>query len=136
MRRGNMRHPRITFGALAIAVAATVGGVTIASASSGSTPAPATARMPDTVGAVVTGGSAPTVGTAVAKVQGSEETILVDAKGRPLYTYNLDTPMTSKDTGQLAALWPPLVAANPTASTTAGSLTTVTTGNGSQVAYN
>jgi predicted lipoprotein with Yx(FWY)xxD motif len=63
--------------------------------------------------------------------------ILVDAHGLPLYTYKHDTATTSHVRGQLAALWPPLVAAVPTTSgSSTGRLTSVTTTNGMQVAYN
>ena len=46
-----------------------------------------------------------------------------------------DTPTTSHVTGQLAALWPPLVAPTSAIRGTNGVLSTVATSNGSQVAY-
>jgi predicted lipoprotein with Yx(FWY)xxD motif len=64
------------------------------------------------------------------------ETILVDAQGLPLYIYKPDTATTSHVTGQLAALWPPLVAAAPSASGASGRLASVATANGTQVSYN
>jgi predicted lipoprotein with Yx(FWY)xxD motif len=121
--RGTMRYQRITLAVVAVAVVASVAGVTIASAAGSSTPnqsAPAAA----------------TVRTAIATVQGTTETILVDAKGLPLYIYQPDTPTTSRVTGQLAALWPPLTAAAPTVQGAGGVLTSVATANGRQVAYN
>ncbi len=117
-----MRYQRITVAVLAVAVVATVAGVTIASAASSSTPNPPVA--------------AATVRTATATVQGTTETVLVDAKGLPLYIYKPDTPTTSRVSGQLAALWPPLIATAPTVQGASGMLTSVTTANGRQVAYN
>jgi predicted lipoprotein with Yx(FWY)xxD motif len=77
-----------------------------------------------------------TVQTTTATVQGTSETILVDRHGLPLYIYKPDTAVTSHVSGQLAALWPPLVAAAPTAAGVTGQLTAVATTNGKQVAYN
>jgi predicted lipoprotein with Yx(FWY)xxD motif len=119
---GTMRHQRITVAVVAVAVVATVAGVTIASAAGSSTP-----NQP---------AAAATVRTATATVQGTTETILVDAKGLPLYIYKRDTPTTSHVTGQLAALWPPLIATAPTVQGASGMLTSVATTNGRQVAYN
>jgi predicted lipoprotein with Yx(FWY)xxD motif len=120
-----MRHARITVAAIAIAAAATVGTFTIASAGSGSASNHST-----------NAGNSATVQTATATVQGTTETILVDSKGLPLYTFSLDTPTTSRVTGQLAALWPPLDAGAPTVRDAGGSVTSVPTSNGRQVAYN
>jgi predicted lipoprotein with Yx(FWY)xxD motif len=117
-----MRYKRITVAAVAVAVVATVAGVTIASAAGSSSP-----NQP---------AAAATVRTATATVEGTTETILVDAKGLPLYIYKPDTPTTSHVTGQLAALWPPLVATAPTVQGTSGMLTSVATANGRQVVYN
>ena len=47
-------------------------------------------------------------------VGGMPETILVDARGLPLYVYASDTPSASLVTGQLAALWPPVRTPTPT----------------------
>jgi predicted lipoprotein with Yx(FWY)xxD motif len=69
-------------------------------------------------------------------VQGTAETILVNAHGLPLYIYKPDTTVNSRVSGQLAALWPPLVATAPTAAGATGRLTSVATANGKQVAYN
>lgn len=134
-----MRNPRTTLAIVAVAVAATVGGVTIAATAGGSIPSystsatrSATSRPPapqDPPGAT-------TVHTTTAKVQGTTESILVDAKGFPLYIYKPDTATKSLVTGQLATLWPPLVASAPTARGARGTLTAVATSNGKQVAYN
>ena len=133
-----MRHPRIVIAAIAIAAAATIGGISAAVATGSSTPSPAAASRPAT-GSTNSGqqpASLATVQTASATVQGRTETILVDAKGLPLYIYQPDTPTTSYVTGQLAALWPPVVAGTPTVRGATGTVTSVPTTNGHQVAYN
>jgi predicted lipoprotein with Yx(FWY)xxD motif len=129
-----MRHPRITIAAIAVALAGTIGGVTIASASGNSSNAAASAGRSMTIAGNTA--SAATVQTATATVQGTAETILVDAHGLPLYIYKPDTTVTSHVSGQLAALWPPLIAAAPTAAGATGRLTSVANANGNQVAYN
>ena len=133
-----MRHPRIVIAAIAIAAAATIGGISAAVATGSSTPSPAAASRPAT--GSTNGGQQPaslaTVQTASATVQGRTETILADAKGLPLYIYKPDTPTTSQVTGQLAALWPPVMAATPTLRGATGTVTSVPTTNGHQVAYN
>ena len=133
-----MRHPRIVIAAIAIAAAASIGGISAAVATGSSTPSPAAASRPAT-GSTNSGqqpASLATVQTASATVQGRIETILVDAKGLPLYIYQPDTPTTSYVTGQLAALWPPVVTATPTVRGATGTVTSVPTTNGHQVAYN
>ena len=133
-----MRHPRIVIAAIAIAAAATIGGISAAVATGSSTPSPAAASRPAT-GSTNSGqqpASLAMVQTASATVQGRIETILVDAKGLPLYIYQPDTPTTSYVTGQLAALWPPVVAGTPTVRGATGTVTSVPTTNGHQVAYN
>jgi predicted lipoprotein with Yx(FWY)xxD motif len=117
-----MRHQRIIIAAVPVAIAATVGGVAITSAAGSST----SSQRPATS----------TVRTATATVHGITETILEDAKGMPLYTYRPDTPTTSHVTGRLATLWPPLTADAPTLAGAGGTLTSVATTNGRQVAYN
>ena len=82
------------------------------------------------------GSGATTIHTATATVGGQSESILVDAKGDPLYIYKPDTATTSRVTGQLAALWPPVVSTTPTISGAKGTVTTVATPNGNQVSYN
>jgi predicted lipoprotein with Yx(FWY)xxD motif len=116
-----MRNPRTAIAIIAVAAVTTVGGVTIAATAGGSTPRHSAAAA---------------LHTTTATVQGATESILVDAKGRPLYIYKPDTATKSRVTGQLAALWPPLVASAPTAQGATGSLTAVATANGQQVAYN
>ena len=74
--------------------------------------------------------------TAMARVGGVVEVILVNNKGLPLYIYTPDTATSSMVAGELAALWPPLIASAPTGSGTSGILAVVHTGNGRQVTYN
>jgi predicted lipoprotein with Yx(FWY)xxD motif len=77
-----------------------------------------------------------TVHAATAKVNGRSETVLVNARGLPLYYYQLDTAKKSLVTGGLAQLWPPLLAARPTETGAKGRLTVVKDESGHQVAYN
>jgi predicted lipoprotein with Yx(FWY)xxD motif len=135
-----MRKPRTTIAVIVLAAAATVGGVTVAVTAGGSIPTysatgatSATSPAPAPANGAK---SAVTVRTAIATVQGTAERILVDAKGLPLYIYKPDTAAKSLVTGQLAVLWPPLVARAPTAHGATGTLTAVATSNGQQVTYN
>jgi predicted lipoprotein with Yx(FWY)xxD motif len=129
-----MRHPRITIAAIAVAVAASIGGTAVAV--SGSSPYAHAARVTSPTVATTGASESATVQTASATVQGTSETILVDAHGLPLYIYKPDTARTSHVTGQLAALWPPLVAPAPTHRGITGQLASVATTNGKQVSYN
>jgi predicted lipoprotein with Yx(FWY)xxD motif len=135
-----MRITRSTVAILGAIVAMTIGGGLIAGTAGGSTPKyPAASSAPTTgVAPVAVQPSATTtVHSVQAVVGGMTETILVDAKGLPLYTYKPDTPTTSHVTGQLAALWPPLTASAPTAAAgIGGTLGVVATTNGRQVSYN
>jgi predicted lipoprotein with Yx(FWY)xxD motif len=133
-----MRNPRITIAVIAVAAAATVGGVTIAAASGSTTNAKTPGFGTVTNSATSARGLATlnTVQAVTATVQGKSENILVDAKGLPLYIYQPDTPSTSHVSGQLAALWPPLIGNASTVRGTDGILTSVATTNGDQVAYN
>ena len=140
-----MKNRRLTIAIAGLSVAALAGGVAIAvtggsgSAQSagavsprGTTPltTPA-ARAPSSMPATTA-----TLRTAMARVGGVAEVILVNAKGLPLYTYMSDTATRSMVSGELAALWPPLVANAPTGSGTKGAVAVVRTGNGQQVTYN
>jgi predicted lipoprotein with Yx(FWY)xxD motif len=129
-----MRHPRITIAAIAVALAATIGGITVA-ASATSSNSHAASGTSSSAAPGAPGGPA-TVQTSSASVQGMTQTILVDAQGLPLYIYKPDTPAKSQVTGQLAALWPPLLAAAPTDRGVSGRVASVATTNGKQVAYN
>jgi predicted lipoprotein with Yx(FWY)xxD motif len=76
------------------------------------------------------------VQTATVTVQGRAQSILVDANGLPLYTYRPDTSTMSFVTGQLAVLWPPVLGTGVLDRSATGTLTSVATPNGKQVAYN
>ena len=131
-----MRRTQITVAALAVAAAGTIGGVALAAGGSGSAyPRAANTTITSHTG-TTTMIKGTTVQTATATVQGHRETILVDAKGLPLYIFEADTATTSRVTGQLAVLWPPLLSNAPTESGAAGRLNSVATQNGNQVAYN
>jgi predicted lipoprotein with Yx(FWY)xxD motif len=121
-----MRHPRIIIAGLALAAVAVGGGFTAASA--GSSPA-------SSGPSAVQNAMAATVRTAPATVAGRTETILVNARGLPLYYYRPDTAAKSLVTGGLAGLWPPLTSAAPGAGVN-GKLTVLNDAHGHQVAYN
>jgi predicted lipoprotein with Yx(FWY)xxD motif len=134
-----MRHPKIIIASVGLAVAAAIGAVTatVAASSPVSSAAPASSAPASSAPA----SSAPAAGsaavrTARALVGSKTETILVDSRGLPLYFYRPDTAMQSLVSGQLAALWPPLTAATPTAAGLSGKLSVVNDAHGGQVAYN
>ena len=121
-----MRHPKLIIAGIGLAAVAAAGGVT-AAAAGGTSASGATAGHSAT---------APTVRTASAAVAGQTETILVNSGGLPLYFYRPDTAAKSLVTGGVAALWPPLTSAAPTAAGATGTLTVVHDAHGRQVAYN
>ena len=121
-----MRHPKLIIAGIGLAAVAAVGGITAAAASGGTF-----------AGYSTTGHSATaTVRTASVTVAGKAETILVNSGGLPLYFYRPDTAATSFVTGGVAALWPALTSAAPTAAGAGGRLTVVNDAHGQQVAYN
>jgi predicted lipoprotein with Yx(FWY)xxD motif len=63
------------------------------------------------------------------------ETVLVNSKGLPLYYFRADTPTKSKVSGGLASLWPPVVAAKPTATGIQGKVVALKQAAGPQVSY-
>jgi predicted lipoprotein with Yx(FWY)xxD motif len=134
-----MRSNRTTLAIVGVIVAATIGGGILVGTAGGSTPkypAASTASTNAAAPVIPDPSATTTVHTVNAVVGGMTESILVDAKGLPLYTYKPDTSTTSHVTGQLAALWPPLTANAPTAATgITGTLGVVATTNGRQVAY-
>src|SRR5450759_644295 len=115
---------------LAIALAA-CGSSTSTGSSSTSTP---------TAAATTPSSSTALVKTSTATVKGKSETILTDAQGKTLYYFTPDTATTTACTGACAQNWPPLMATGSGAPTSAtplsGKLTSLTTANGNQVAYN
>ena len=76
-----------------------------------------------------------TITVARDSVNGKTESILVNSQGLPLYTFAGDTSTRSAVTGQLAALWPPLISTAPTETGASGQVKVVSTANGSQVQY-
>ena len=122
-----MRHPKLIIAGIGLAAVAAVGGITAAAASGGTF-----------AGYSTTGHSATaaTVRTASATIAGKTETILVNSGGLPLYFYRPDTAAKSLVTGGVAALWPALTSAAPTAAGASGKLTVVNDAHGQQVAYN
>ena len=122
-----MRHPKLIIAGIGLAaVAATGGGIAAAATTGGTYTSNAT-----------TGHSATaTVRTASVTVAGKTETILVNSGGLPLYFYRPDTQARSLVTGGVAALWPALTSAAPTAAGATGTLTVVNDAHGRQVAYN
>lgn len=147
-----MKNFRMMIVMVGVSVGTLGGGVAIAETGVSSTPtAVAATPMGMTQAVMPLGSPAPlaitevstsrtststTLRTAMAKVGGATESILVNSKGLPLYIYKPDTASQSKVTGELAALWPPLIAKHPTASRSTGVLSTVLTANGRQVTYN
>jgi predicted lipoprotein with Yx(FWY)xxD motif len=121
-----MRHPRLIIAGLGVAAVAAAGGATAAAA--GGPPASNAGTGHNAAAA--------TVRTAPATVAGTTETILVNSGGLPLYFYRPDTAAKSLVTGGVAALWPPLTSAAPTAAGAGGTLTVVNDAHGHQVAYN
>ena len=121
-----MRHPKLIIAGIGLAAVAAAGAVTAAAAGGPS------ARS-STAGHSAT---AATVRTAPATVAGKTETILVNSGGLPLYFYRPDTAAKSLVTGGVAALWPALTSAAPTAAGASGKLTVVNDAHGRQVAYN
>jgi len=77
-----------------------------------------------------------TVHTTTTQVGAKTETVLVNAKGLPLYYYQADTATKSQVSGVLAQLWPAVVSAKPTASGVKGKVASVKQADGRQVTYN
>ena len=121
-----MRHPKLIIAGIGLAAVAAAGGVAAAAAGGPSAGNAAAGHN----------AAAATVRTAPATVAGTTETILVNSGGLPLYFYRPDTAATSLVTGGVAALWPPLTSAAPTAAGPGGTLTVVNDAHGHQVAYN
>jgi predicted lipoprotein with Yx(FWY)xxD motif len=77
-----------------------------------------------------------TLHTTTTRVGARTETILVNAKGLPLYYYQADTAKKSQVSGGLAHLWPALISAKPTASGLKGKVASSKQADGRQVTYN
>jgi predicted lipoprotein with Yx(FWY)xxD motif len=98
----------------------------------------AAAPQPSSAGplARVVSTTQPTLHTTTTQVSTTTETILVNARGLPLYFYRADTAKKSQVSGVLARLWPALVSAKPTASGVRGKVVSLKQAAGRQVAYN
>ena len=77
-----------------------------------------------------------TLHTTTTQVGAMTETVLVNAKGLPLYYYQADTAKKSQVSGELAQLWPALVSAKPTAVGVKGKVVSLKQAGGPQVTYN
>ena len=109
-----MKNRIVTIAIAGLSVAALIGGITItATGRSGSAQSAGAVSPRSTTTLASPGVSAPapistpattaTVRTAMARVGGVVEAILVNDKGLPLYTYKPDTATQSMVTGELAA---------------------------------
>jgi predicted lipoprotein with Yx(FWY)xxD motif len=128
----NHRRNAIIGGAVALSSFFAVGaGAAVGAATpytSGSTTHVASATQPSATQA--------TVRTATTQVGAMTETILVNAKGLPLYYYQADKATKSQVSGALAQLWPAVVSTKPTASGVKGKVASVKQADGRQVTYN
>jgi predicted lipoprotein with Yx(FWY)xxD motif len=135
-----MRDHRATIfsGAVALASFFAIGTGVAASAApaygAGSNPSTATASVPTSH--IQRVGNLTTLHAATASVNGRSQSILVNAKGLPLYYFQGDTAKKSNVSGVLLRLWPALVSAHPVGTGTPGKLTALQSANGHQVTYN
>jgi predicted lipoprotein with Yx(FWY)xxD motif len=97
------------------------------------------ARQASTPPVVVSPAAPAVIGTVSVSIQGTPTTVLTTKQGLTLYYFKPDTATTTACTGPCIASWPPLLfqgTGTPTASSTLpGTLSVVTSANGSQVAY-
>jgi len=135
-----MRHHRsaIFSGAIALGSFFAIGTGTSAGAAPtyGATSHTSTATSPTSTGHLQRVGSQATLHAAAATVNGKAQSILVDAKGLPLYYFRGDTAKKSNVSGGLLRLWPALVATHPIGTGTPGKLAALQAANGHQVTYN
>ncbi len=97
-------------------------------------PSPASAVMP--ASHIQRVANPTTLHSATASVNGKSESVLVNAKGLPVYYFQGDTAKKSNVSGALLRLWPALVSAHPVGSGTPGKLAALQSANGHQVTYN
>jgi predicted lipoprotein with Yx(FWY)xxD motif len=95
---------------------------------------PAPAVMPTSHAQRV--GKPTTLHASTASVNGTSESVLVNAKGLPVYYFQGDTAKKSNVSGALLRLWPALVSAHPVGNGTPGKLTALQSAHGHQVTYN
>jgi predicted lipoprotein with Yx(FWY)xxD motif len=135
-----MRHNRsaIFSGAVALASFLAIGTGAAASAAPtyGAGSIPSTATPIASTAHALRVGNLTTLHAATASVNGRSQSILVNAKGLPLYYFPGDTAKKSNVSGVLLRLWPALVSAHPVGTGTPGKLTALQSANGHQVTYN
>jgi predicted lipoprotein with Yx(FWY)xxD motif len=131
-----VRHQSAIFtGAVALASFFAIG----TGASANASPTYAAGWNPSTATAVAPAshiGNLTTLHAATASVNGRFQSILVDAKGLPLYYFQGDTAKKSNVSGALLRLWPALVSTHPVGTGTPGKLTALESASGHQVTYN
>lgn len=127
-----MYHRRIALFSGAAALSSFVAlGVGASTAPAGAASRPQTGNGIHLTGARL----ATTIRTEPVVVGTKVETVLVNSKGLPLYYFRADTPTKSKVSGGLASLWPPVVAAKPTATGVQGKVVALKQAAGPQVSY-
>jgi predicted lipoprotein with Yx(FWY)xxD motif len=133
-----MKHHRTALFGAAAATTSFIGvGVGIGAAAEAAPPQTASsAATMKTVIRLQSVAKPATLHTVRGTVNGRTETILVNAKGLPLYYFQGDTAKKSFVSGELARLWPPLLSAKPSATGTQGKLTALKVASGHQVTYN
>jgi predicted lipoprotein with Yx(FWY)xxD motif len=135
-----MRHhrPAIFGAAVALASFFAIGAGAAASAApaygAGSKPSTSPASVPTSHTQRVA--DLTTVHAATASVNGRSQSVLVSAKGLPLYYFQGDTAKKSNVGGVLLGIWPALVSPHPVGTGTPGKLTVRQSANGHQVTYN
>lgn len=81
--------------------------------------------------------SGATVCTKTVSVSGKSQTALADSSGKTLYYFTPDSATSATCSGSCAQLWPPLTASGaPVGTSLSGTLTMISSNNGSQVTYN
>lgn len=81
--------------------------------------------------------SGATVCTKSVSVSGKSQTALADSSGKTLYYFTPDSATSATCSGSCAQLWPPLTASGaPVGTSLSGTLTMISSNNGSQVTYN
>jgi predicted lipoprotein with Yx(FWY)xxD motif len=130
-------RPAIFGGAIALASFFAVGtGVVAGAAPTYAAPTKASTSAIMRTSEIQHVGTVATLHAATATVGGKAETILVNAKGLPLYYFPGDTAKKSNVSGALLQLWPALVSAHPLGAGIPGKLTALEAANGHQVTYN
>jgi predicted lipoprotein with Yx(FWY)xxD motif len=132
------RRAALISGAVAVTSFFATGAGVAAAAAPSYGPAGTTGSSPamKQTGPIVGATKSRTLHTVATVVNGRTETILSNAQGLPLYYYRADTAKKSLVSGELAVIWPPLVAAKPTATGLRGTIGALKNAHGQQVTYN